>query len=209
MKITIEIYILVGILLIAIFISLINSTSTVLPYSKIKNLYKYEGFKENVLDNDISNSKNKEDDDKKNAKSVTFDESSLGSDNKDTAFEKKPISDKTSSTASTDKTSSTAIIDKTSSIASTDKTSSTASIDKTNDKSKNSNDKEGMQSINPSPINTKSTLDMYSYADGSYSCTPSPYSNSKGYLCMNEEQTKLLYTRGGNQTGGDMNVSPS
>uniref|UniRef100_A0A6C0B7Y3 Uncharacterized protein n=1 Tax=viral metagenome TaxID=1070528 RepID=A0A6C0B7Y3_9ZZZZ len=41
-------------------------------------------------------------------------------------------------------------------------------------------------------------LDIYSQAKGSSSCEPGPYSNSGGYLCLNDEQNAQLQTRGGN-----------
>jgi hypothetical protein len=43
-------------------------------------------------------------------------------------------------------------------------------------------------------------IDIYSQAKGSLSCEPSPYSNSTGYLCLNEMQRAQLNSRGGNQT---------
>lgn len=48
------------------------------------------------------------------------------------------------------------------------------------------------------------SLDIYSTAQGSLSekCQnlSAGYSNSKGYLCLNADQIKMLTTRGGNQT---------
>jgi hypothetical protein len=44
-------------------------------------------------------------------------------------------------------------------------------------------------------------LDIYSQAKGSMSCESGPYSNSMGYLCMDDKQNKQLQSRGGNQTG--------
>lgn len=43
-------------------------------------------------------------------------------------------------------------------------------------------------------------IDIYSQAKGGLSCDPGPYSNSTGYLCLNEMQQAQLKTRGGNQT---------
>ena len=55
-----------------------------------------------------------------------------------------------------------------------------------------------------SPNAPDNTLDMYSTAPGSLSekCQnlSAGYSNSKGYLCLNADQIKMLTTRGGNQT---------
>jgi len=43
--------------------------------------------------------------------------------------------------------------------------------------------------------------DIYSQAQGSPSCASMGYSNSRGFLCMNDQQVKLLTSRGGNATG--------
>jgi hypothetical protein len=54
------------------------------------------------------------------------------------------------------------------------------------------------------PGKTNENLDTYSRASGSLSdqCarTSSELSNSKGYLCLDQNQLQLLTTRGGNQT---------
>lgn len=51
---------------------------------------------------------------------------------------------------------------------------------------------------------TNKMLDIYSTAQGSLAdkcaSTSSEMSNSMGYLCLNQDQLKLLTTRGGNQT---------
>ena len=53
-------------------------------------------------------------------------------------------------------------------------------------------------------------VDIYSQATGSQTCQSYGYMNSRGYLCMNQEQIKLLRSRGGNATGvEDMNVGLS
>lgn len=44
--------------------------------------------------------------------------------------------------------------------------------------------------------------DIYSEAKGSPECKSYGLMNSKGYLCLNEEQQKLYMTRGGNASGG-------
>uniref|UniRef100_A0A6C0B3I0 Uncharacterized protein n=1 Tax=viral metagenome TaxID=1070528 RepID=A0A6C0B3I0_9ZZZZ len=43
-------------------------------------------------------------------------------------------------------------------------------------------------------------IDIYSQAEGAASCEPGPYSNSNGYLCLDDNQLNQLKTRGGNQT---------
>jgi len=62
----------------------------------------------------------------------------------------------------------------------------------------------GLQS---SPYKDELLLDRFSQDEGSLACDATPYSNSKGYLCMDDAQIQLLKTRGGNQTGSlDRNV---
>ena len=57
------------------------------------------------------------------------------------------------------------------------------------------------------------SLDMYSSAPGSLSekCQnlSAGYSNSKGYLCLNADQIKMLTTRGGNQTVAGSQIGTS
>lgn len=60
---------------------------------------------------------------------------------------------------------------------------------------------EGFQGLQTTPLGPSEKLDIFSDFEGKMSCTPSSYSNSKGYLCMDEKATKLLLTRGGNATG--------
>jgi len=49
------------------------------------------------------------------------------------------------------------------------------------------------------PANPK---DIYSEAKGSLDCQSYGLTNSKGFLCLNEEQKKMYTTRGGNASGG-------
>ena len=60
---------------------------------------------------------------------------------------------------------------------------------------------EGFEGLMSSPYGDNMMLDIYSQAKGSPTCTPSTYSNSTGYLCMDEKQKQLLTSRGGNSTG--------
>jgi len=56
----------------------------------------------------------------------------------------------------------------------------------------------------------KNPVDIYSQAPGSQTCQSYGYMNSRGYLCMDQEQIRLLRSRGGNATGvEDMNVGLS
>ena len=43
--------------------------------------------------------------------------------------------------------------------------------------------------------------EVFSQASGSPDCQSMGYSNSRGFLCMNAEQKRLLTTRGGNASG--------
>jgi hypothetical protein len=60
---------------------------------------------------------------------------------------------------------------------------------------------EGFEGLQPSPLNSSEKLDIFSDFDGKNTCTPSSYSNSKGYLCLDDKATQLLLTRGGNASG--------
>ena len=60
---------------------------------------------------------------------------------------------------------------------------------------------EGFQGLQGSPFGKEPTLDIYSSLSGSAQCKPSPYSNSKGYLCLDKVSNDMLNTRGGNAAG--------
>jgi hypothetical protein len=60
---------------------------------------------------------------------------------------------------------------------------------------------EGFEGLQTSPLNSSEKLDIFSDFDGKNTCTPSSYSNSKGYLCLDDKATQLLLTRGGNASG--------
>jgi len=49
-------------------------------------------------------------------------------------------------------------------------------------------------------------IDTYSQARGGSTCEPGPYSNSSGYLCLDNNQKHLLMTRGMNQSGSDSQI---
>ena len=49
--------------------------------------------------------------------------------------------------------------------------------------------------------NYENKIDIYSEAEGSLQCGGNGYYNSKGGLCLNENQVNQLRTRGGNSTG--------
>lgn len=60
----------------------------------------------------------------------------------------------------------------------------------------------GFDGLQCSPEFNDNNLDIYSTAKGNASCLyqGSGLSNSMGPLCLNKDMTKLLQTRGGNQT---------
>ena len=68
--------------------------------------------------------------------------------------------------------------------------------------------KEGFVGLEPSVYGTDKPIDRFSGTPGSVSCDKisSGLSNSKGGLCLTDEQTKLLRTRGGNASGGDSQI---
>jgi hypothetical protein len=69
---------------------------------------------------------------------------------------------------------------------------------------------EGFHGLQSSPYGDEKSLDYFSELPSGGSCAPSPYSNSKGYLCLDDKAKNLLLTRGGNQTGqGSQYGSPN
>lgn len=62
---------------------------------------------------------------------------------------------------------------------------------------------EGFQGLQATPYGSEQPLDKFSQLTGSKTCSPSPYSNSQGYLCLDKDTSLLLSTRGQNATGGD------
>jgi len=211
MKFAVEVYVLIGLLILTISISLMN-TGSILPYSNMKQHYKYEGFKENAESNSNSNEdetlSSGDMNDKLTFDSETVSAKTLNADSKSSSKEETTPKKKSSESSDTSYSMSD---NKKDSAASSKKsvTFDESSLSLKDSKESSKDKKESMQSMNPSPVDSESSLDMFSLTKGSYSCTASPYSNSNGYLCMNQEQQRLLYTRGGNQTGGSIDVSPS
>jgi hypothetical protein len=65
---------------------------------------------------------------------------------------------------------------------------------------------EGFEGLQSSPLNSSEKLDIFSDFEGKNTCVPSSYTNSKGYLCLNETATQLLLTRGGNASGNPSQI---
>jgi hypothetical protein len=59
---------------------------------------------------------------------------------------------------------------------------------------------EGFEGLQSSPLGDEKPLDLYSKLSSSNTCEPGPYSNSTGFLCLDQKTKDLLLTRGGNQT---------
>ena len=61
----------------------------------------------------------------------------------------------------------------------------------------------GFDGLFPSPNSDDSKIDPFLELQGSLNCDINSLSNSKGYLCLDKNTTKLLTTRGGNATGNN------
>ena len=67
---------------------------------------------------------------------------------------------------------------------------------------------EGFEGLQGAPFEVQGVIDVFSQAQGSPSCPPVPYSNSMGFLCLDDKQKALLTTRGGNASGKPMELGP-
>jgi len=67
---------------------------------------------------------------------------------------------------------------------------------------------EGFEGLHSSPYADSTPIDTFSQAVGGLECKSYGYSNSKGPLCLDATQIKLLSTRGGNATGVDSQIGP-
>jgi hypothetical protein len=65
---------------------------------------------------------------------------------------------------------------------------------------------EGFQGLQSSPYSDEKPIDIFSQSAGSAECQASGYTNSKGNLCLDDNQMKMLMTRGGNLTGADSQI---
>lgn len=199
MKFTVEMGVLIGFLIITIMVSLMN-VGNILPYSGMRNYYKYEGFKEGG-----SNSEETTPEDLPDASQVKK--------NKDSESTEKTTSSPSTLSSSTTKDGSSKNT-KSEDGKNDEKDNIISSVKKIQDEAfdviNSLKEKAGMQTMGFSPVGSDTKLDMFSLNRGSNSCIPSSYSNSQGYICMTPEQQKLLSTRGGNQSGGSMtNVQPA
>ena len=61
----------------------------------------------------------------------------------------------------------------------------------------------------PASAQESNPTDIYSQAAGRSDCKSYGYMNSRGFLCMDDKQVQLLTTRGGNASGGDMQIGPA
>ena len=64
---------------------------------------------------------------------------------------------------------------------------------------------DGFSGIYSSP-DTADRKDFFYGTEGSLDAKPLGYSNSRGYLVLNDQQKKLLMTRGGNASGVDSQI---
>lgn len=62
---------------------------------------------------------------------------------------------------------------------------------------------------NTGPNSPSNPTDIFSQSSSSINCKSYGYTNSKGFLCMDDHQVKLLTSRGGNASGGDMQIGPA
>ena len=65
---------------------------------------------------------------------------------------------------------------------------------------------EGFEGLHSAPFGADKLIDSFSQVSGSATCIPSTYSNSLGYLCLDDKHKQLLTTRGGNSTGKDSEI---
>ena len=67
---------------------------------------------------------------------------------------------------------------------------------------------EAFTSLLSSDYGKEEKLDIFSGTQGSLECSAKSFNltNSKGGLCLDEKQTKMLLTRGGNATGGGFQI---
>jgi hypothetical protein len=61
----------------------------------------------------------------------------------------------------------------------------------------------------PASAHSSNPTDIFSQAAGRPDCKSYGYTNSRGFLCMDDKQVQLLTTRGGNASGGDMQIGPA
>ena len=67
---------------------------------------------------------------------------------------------------------------------------------------------EGFEGLQSAPYAKSAPIDTFSQAVGGLECKSYGYTNSKGPLCLDATQVRLLSTRGGNATGIDSQIGP-
>ena len=207
-----EILTLIGILFVAIVVSLMN-TCMVVPYSKSNSYHAYEG----ATDMASSTPQPKSTGSTSPTTTSNTNDNDFNSDSMGGTV--KPTSSATTlsgvSVSSADaQTISSFCDDNTLSSAMTGvctniKNALNPTTGSSSSKSGNTNTPKesfsGMDTIKASNVNNDVVLDTFSLDKGSLSCAASPYSNSQGYICMTPVQQQQLSTRGGNKTNiGDV-----
>ena len=83
-----------------------------------------------------------------------------------------------------------------------------ASTTKTTVSSSTKKIKEGFVGLESAPFGGDGPIDRFSGTPGKLECDSisSGLTNSRGGLCLDDNQQKLLRTRGGNATGGDFQI---
>lgn len=199
-----EILTLIGILFIAIVVSLMN-TCSVIPYSKSNPYHAYEGATDmasslppsnttsNTNKNDLTSDSNR-DNVKPTSSATSLSGVSISS-----------MDAETISSFCDDNTLSAAMTGVCTNIKNALNPTSGLSSSKPGNTNTSKESFSGMDTITASKLNNDVVLDTYSLEKGSLSCAASPYSNSQGYICMTPVQQQQLSTRGGNQTNiGDV-----
>jgi hypothetical protein len=64
----------------------------------------------------------------------------------------------------------------------------------------------GFDGLYCSPTSTEQTKDMFGKVEGKKDCQGVGLTNSKGNLCLDENQKSLLITRGGNMSSGPAEI---
>lgn len=66
----------------------------------------------------------------------------------------------------------------------------------------------GFKGLQCCPNANPEMFDKFAFTEGKKGCDGIGLFNSKGSLCLNKDQTRLLMTRGGNMSGPDAQIGP-